>query len=77
MKPSVYRAAVARQRAAEAPSCDNCARPDDALEPVRRVYLDLAPEGAPGDDPAVTRHVVAEVERWCAACRATYPHDPA
>jgi hypothetical protein len=74
VEPSVYRAAVPTQRAAGVPACDNCAAPDDATSPVRRVYLDLAP----GDTSTeATRHVVPEVERWCAACRATYPHEPA
>ena len=74
MKSPVYRASVATQRAADAPACDNCAAPDDELEPVRRVYLDLTPDDA---DAVVNRHVVPEVERWCAPCRASYPHEPA
>jgi hypothetical protein len=53
-------------------TCESCGIPDDRLEPVRRVYLDV-------DDLGRVFEVstVAEIERWCPACRATYPHKPA
>jgi hypothetical protein len=45
-------------------TCDNCARPDDDLVGVHRVYLD--PE-----------QVLAELEWWCFSCRSMYPHQVA
>jgi hypothetical protein len=48
----------------EPPTCESCGHPDDDLVPVERLYLDPATGGAsPGGG-----------ERWCLACRATYPH---
>lgn len=69
----MYRAEVASHGAPAASACDNCAAADSALEPVRRVYLDLDPGDA---DTPLARHVMPEIERWCAACRASYPHQP-
>ncbi|MGD0379277.1 MAG: hypothetical protein ABSC30_04765 [Acidimicrobiales bacterium] len=43
-----------------------------SLEPVRRVYLETDEQGALRRGPTM-----AEVERWCPACRAVYPHEPA
>lgn len=51
--------------------CDNCGRADPPLVPVHRVYLELDRLGA------VTGHRREPAEeRWCEACRATYPHEP-
>lgn len=52
--------------------CESCGRDDDALETVRRVYLEADDAGNLG--PA---RPVPGVERWCGACRALYPHEPA
>jgi len=49
--------------------CENCARDDDELVAVRRVYV--TPES--WDTPA-TSSVVNEVEWWCFSCRSLYPH---
>ena len=50
--------------------CENCARPDDDLATVHRLYV--VPET--WDTPAsVTR--VADVELWCFSCRSQYPHE--
>jgi hypothetical protein len=53
------------------PECDNCARPDDELVTVRRVYLTPARDGAP---ERIT--VVDEPERWCISCVSQYPCEP-
>jgi len=44
--------------------CESCAREDDDLVAVRRVYLS---EGEPT--------VLPQVELWCFACRTMYPHE--
>ena len=50
--------------------CENCGSSDDDLVAVHRVYLEF-------DDGEVTgAFPVEEVERWCRACRATYPNEP-
>ncbi len=53
------------------PTCDSCGAPDDRLEPVRRVYLDV-------DDVGGVRELATldDDEWWCPACRASYPHKP-
>jgi hypothetical protein len=58
--------------------CENCAREDDDLVVVRRLYVvpnewsasDPAAEDGPG---SVTR--VEETELWCFSCRSQYPHE--
>lgn len=74
MERPVYRADVASHGAPAASACDNCGAVGGALEPVRRVYLDLDPGDA---DIFLARLVMPEIERWCPACRASYPHQPA
>jgi hypothetical protein len=49
--------------------CENCARDDDELVAVRRVYV--TPES--WDTPGASS-VVDEVEWWCFSCRSLYPH---
>jgi hypothetical protein len=52
--------------------CENCAREDDDLVVVRRLYV--VPED--WDRPSsVTR--VEETELWCFSCRSQYPHEVA
>lgn len=51
--------------------CASCGRDADDLEPVRRVYLTVRDGRMEAGDP------LPEVERWCAACRSQYPHQPA
>ena len=43
--------------------CENCAREDDELIAVRRIYL------------APTSRTVDEIELWCFSCRSMYPHE--
>jgi hypothetical protein len=50
--------------------CENCAREDDELIAVRRIYV--VPES--WDTPASTT-TVPDVELWCFACRSMYPHE--
>jgi hypothetical protein len=50
--------------------CENCARPDDELIAVRRIYL--VPES--WDTPASST-TMPEVELWCFSCRSMYPHE--
>ena len=52
--------------------CENCARDDDDLATVHRVYL--TPET--WDTPGSSRTELA-VELWCFSCRSQYPHEPA
>ena len=52
--------------------CENCAREDDDLEPVHRVYV--VPES--WDTPG-SATVVDDVEIWCFSCRSQYPHEQA
>ena len=50
--------------------CENCAREDDDLVVVHRLYVVPEAWDTPG---SVTR--VAESERWCFSCRSQYPHE--
>ena len=52
--------------------CENCAREDDELIPVRRVYI--TPESS--DTPASST-TLEGVELWCFSCCSQYPHEPA
>jgi hypothetical protein len=51
--------------------CENCARGDDDLATVHRVYV--TPET--WDTPGSSRTELA-VELWCFSCRSQYPHEP-
>jgi len=48
--------------------CENCAREDDDLVVVRRLYVTPEDWDRPG---SVTR--VEETELWCFSCRSQYP----
>lgn len=50
--------------------CESCAREDEELVPVRRLYV--TPES--WDSPGPTTRV-DQTELWCFACRSTYPHE--
>jgi len=50
--------------------CDNCAREDDELVAVHRVYV--TPESWETQRSSTT---VEDVERWCFSCRSMYPHE--
>jgi hypothetical protein len=52
--------------------CENCAREDDDLEPVHRVYV--VPES--WDTPG-SATMLDDVEIWCFSCRSQYPHEQA
>ncbi len=52
--------------------CDNCAREDDDLVAVHRLYVVPEAWDTPG---SVTR--LAEPEVWCFSCRSQYPHEVA
>ena len=54
----------------EAGVCENCAREDDELIAVRRIYL--TPESW---DTAGASRRMDEVELWCFSCRSMYPHE--
>ena len=51
--------------------CESCAREDDDLVAVRRVYV--TPES--WDTPGSAR-TMPDVEVWCFSCRSQYPHEP-
>jgi hypothetical protein len=50
--------------------CENCARPDEELVLVRRVYV--TPER--WDHPETTAREVGDPELWCVSCVTQYPH---
>ena len=50
--------------------CENCAREDDDLEVVHRLYVVPESWDTPG---SVTK--VDESELWCFSCRSLYPHE--
>lgn len=52
--------------------CENCARDDDDVAAVHRVYVVPQAWDTPG---STTR--VDEPERWCYSCRSQYPNEPA
>lgn len=52
-------------------TCENCAREDDDLVVVHRIYV--VPESW---DTAASSTTVEETERWCFSCRSQYPHEP-
>lgn len=52
------------------PTCENCARDEPELLPVRRVYV--VPETW---DAEASETVVDEVEHWCVSCCSQYPHE--
>jgi hypothetical protein len=58
--------------------CENCARPDDDLATVQRIYLVPADPstgaGAISGATEVVREVLDDLERWCFSCRTQYPH---
>lgn len=55
--------------------CGSCGRDERAgdVVAVHRVYV-TPPERGFEDITEARVQVVEEVERWCASCRATYPH---
>jgi len=58
--------------AVSARACENCAREDDDLVAVHRVYV--IPES--WDTPGSTQRL-DDVEVWCFSCRSQYPHEEA
>lgn len=55
----------------ETGTCESCGDTDrDDLVTLQRLYV--TPR-SPGEDPDVQ---VGDIERWCAACRTHYPHQP-
>jgi hypothetical protein len=62
--------------------CDNCARPDERLASVQRVYLVLSTPPEAADSYAISltqrpeppEQILDDIERWCMSCRTQYPH---
>ena len=52
--------------------CENCAREDEDLVNVRRVYVVPESWDTPGSSTTLSEH-----ELWCFSCRSQYPHEPA
>ncbi|HUQ40493.1 MAG TPA: hypothetical protein VM030_10090 [Acidimicrobiales bacterium] len=52
--------------------CDNCARDDDEVVAVHRVYVVPEAWDTPGSSTTLE-----ETEHWCFSCRTMYPHEPA
>jgi hypothetical protein len=53
-------------------ACENCAREDDDLLAVYRVYVVPEAWDTPGSSQTLD-----QVELWCFSCRSQYPHQPA
>lgn len=53
-------------------TCGSCGGGGGGLLPVHRVYL-----AADADGALRVTQVLADVEWWCAACRAQFPNEPA
>ena len=53
-------------------TCDNCARDDSEVAPVKRMYV--VPESW---DTEGSSQTLDEVEQWCFSCRTQYPHEDA
>ena len=72
----MYRSAVAGTGAGNGsspgPTCQSCGLAQGPFELVRRVYLE-----ADGRGGLRVSETVEDVERWCPACCAVYPHEPA
>lgn len=68
----MYRSAVARNGSSPGATCQSCGEADGPFEPVHRVYLGTDVVG--NLRPA---HTMSDVEKWCPACRAVYPNEPA
>jgi hypothetical protein len=62
---------MAAEEAATDDTCASCGGPGDDLKDVRRVYVVVDDEGR-----VTGSETVAVPERWCAACRSLYPHQP-
>ena len=50
--------------------CENCAREDDELVLVRRIYV--VPESW---DTGGSSTTLEQEELWCFSCRSVYPHE--
>ena len=50
--------------------CQNCARDDEDLVAVKRLYVVPETWDQPGSVTPAT-----EVELWCFSCRTQYPHE--
>ena len=54
--------------------CDSCGRTEIVLWAVHRIYITPAEQGF--EDLTETRsRTLPEVEHWCLACCASYPHE--
>jgi hypothetical protein len=53
-------------------ACENCAREDDDLAAVHRVYVIPESWDTPGSS-----QMLDDIELWCFSCRSQYPHEPA
>jgi hypothetical protein len=51
------------------PTCDSCGRDGETLFAVHRMYVTPEAWDTPG-----SQRTLDEVERWCYACCAHYPH---
>lgn len=57
----------------QALTCESCGSTEIVLWAVRRIYVTPAEQGF--EDLTETRErVMPDIERWCIACCASYPH---
>lgn len=67
----MYGPVVVSEQAGDQPGvCQNCAREDDDLAPVTRLYVVPETWDQPGSVTPTN-----EVELWCFSCRTQYPHE--
>jgi len=52
-------------------ACASCGASEASLTPVHRIYVE---HDVSAPEPTVTE--LEEIELWCAACTANYPHRP-
>ena len=52
-------------------TCESCGSPEARLAAVHRVYVT-----PPDWDTEGREDVLSEIETWCVACLASYPHEP-
>ena len=70
MTPSVLSAGVSETAGTGDRVCESCAREDDELVAVRRMYV--TPESW---DTTRSEQTMPDVELWCFSCRSMYPHE--
>ncbi len=56
-------------------TCESCGSDEETVWRVRRVYV-TPPDPIFPDITETRETVLDEIEQWCFACLASYPHEP-